>query len=82
MQKEDNKKANSSNLVLNSEIKDSGAKVIFGDKTLCSEFLREYVKLPFCEDIQPEDIIDVSERYVPLLGEERNGDFIKRVNVK
>ena len=36
--------------------KDSGAKVIFGDKTLCSEFLREYVKLPYCEDIQPEDI--------------------------
>lgn len=82
MQKEDNEKTNSSNLVLNPEIKDSGAKVIFGDKTLCSEFLREYVKLPYCENIQPEDIIDVSERYVPFFGEERNGDVIKRVNIK
>lgn len=82
MRKEENKKVNSSNLLLNSEIKDSGSKVIFGDKTLCSEFLREYVKLPYCADIKPEDIVDVSERYVPLFGEERNGDVIKRINLK
>lgn len=68
--------------ILNGEPKDSGAKVIFGDRTLCSEFLRDYVKLPYCGNVQPEDIVDVSERYVPLFGEERNGDVVKRVNVK
>lgn len=68
--------------ILNTELKDSGAKVIFDDKTLCSEFLRDYVRLPYCENVRPEDIIDVSERYVPLFGEERDGDVVKRINIE
>ncbi len=50
----------------NRKVKDSSAKVIFGDPTLCSQFLRGYVDIPLLKNVRPEDIEDVSERYVHM----------------
>ena len=68
--------------IINSRVRDSGGKVIFGDNTLCSQFLRDYIPLPYLKDVQPEDIEDVSERFVPLFAEERNADRVKKVNIR
>lgn len=68
--------------IINSQVKDSGGKIIFGDNTLCSQFLRDYIPLPYLKDVQPEDIEDVSERFVPLFAEERNADRVKKVNIR
>lgn len=57
----------------------AGSKVIFDDHTLCSQFLRDYVNLPYLKDVRPEDIEDVSEQYVTMFAEERNSDRVKRV---
>ncbi len=73
---------NETEVVINSQVKDSGGKIIFGDNTLCSQFLRDYIPLPYLKDVQPEDIEDVSERFVPLFAEERNADRVKKVNVR
>ncbi len=40
--------------------------MIFGDKILSCQFFRDYADLEILRNIQPEDIEDVSERYVPL----------------
>ena len=37
------KVAEPKDIVLNSQVRDSGGKVIFDDHTLCSQFLRDYV---------------------------------------
>lgn len=49
---------------------------------MCSQFLRDYVPLPYLKDVQPEDIEDVSERFVSLFAEERNADRVKKVNIR
>ena len=69
-------------IVSNSKISDSSSKIIFEDNILCSQFLRDYIELPYFKDIQPEDIEDVSEQYVPLFAEERNADRVKKVSIR
>ena len=54
---------------------------MFDDSILCAQFLNDYVKGLEHIEIRPEDIEDVSERYVPLVGEERNSDIVKRINI-
>lgn len=44
--------------------------------------MRDYIPLPYLKDVQPEDIEDVSDRFVPLFAEERNADRVKRVNIR
>ncbi len=67
---------------LNSALADSSSKIIFDDKILCSQFLRDYIDLPYLRDVQPDDIEDVSEQFVSLFSEERNADRVKRVNIR
>ncbi|MBQ9142008.1 MAG: hypothetical protein IJX63_09490 [Lachnospiraceae bacterium] len=71
-----------SNVLLNSQVRDSGSKVIFDEPVLCAQFIRDYVDLPYMKEVRPEDIEDVSSQFVPLFAEERNADRVKRVNIK
>ncbi len=66
----------------NRKVKDSSAKVIFGDPTLCAQFLKGYVDIPLLKNVRPEDIEDVSERYVHMFTEERGSDVVKRVHIQ
>ena len=81
MQQEVNEVQNK-DIILNSEVRDSGGKLIFGDNELCSQFLRNYIDLPGMKDVTSADIEDVSEQFVPLFAEERNADRVKRVQLK
>ena len=65
----------------NPNLRDSSSKLIFGDTILCSQFLRDYADMEILRNIQPEDLEDVSERYVPLSSTERESDTVKRVNI-
>ena len=65
----------------NSKYRDSSNKIIFEDPTLCAQFLRGYLNIPLLKDVQPEDIEDVTSRYVHLFTEERNSDVVKRVHI-
>lgn len=53
-------------VVKNAKVKDNGAKLIFDDPILCAEFLRGYVDIDLLKDVQPEDIEDISERFLPM----------------
>lgn len=65
----------------NPKLRDSSSKLIFSDNILSSQFLRDYADLEILRYIQPEDIEDVSERYVPLYSTERESDTVKKVNI-
>ncbi len=62
-------------------LRDSSSKIIFADNILSSQFLRDYADVEILRHIRPEDIEDVSERYVPLYSAERNSDTVKRVDI-
>ena len=66
----------------NTKLRDSSSKIIFEDPILCAQFLRGYLDIPLLKDVQPEDIEDVTERYVHLFTGERNSDIVKRVRLK
>ena len=66
----------------NSTPKDSSAKKIFGDSTLCAQFLRDYVDIPMLKTVRPEDIEDVTTRYLPMFSNERDSDIVKRIHIK
>jgi len=68
-------------MVLNTQVRDSSSKTIFDNHILYSQFLRDYVDLPYLKDVRPEDIEDVSAQYVTLFAEERNSDRVKRVHI-
>ncbi|WP_408072047.1 Rpn family recombination-promoting nuclease/putative transposase [Butyrivibrio sp. JL13D10] len=65
----------------NSKLADSGAKLIFENPTLCSQLLRDYSGIELLKDIKPEDIEDITERFIPMFTEERDADVVKKVHV-
>lgn len=67
--------------IANSKPHDSSSKIIFGNAELCSQFLRNYMDIPILKNIRPEDIEDVTERYIPMFTEERNSDTVKRIKI-
>ena len=74
---------NENNTILNSKLPDSSSKLIFDEPILCAQFLRDYINgIPCLKDVRPEDIEDVSEKYVPLFAEERNSDRVKKIHIK
>ena len=63
----------------NTQLKDNTSKLIFSDAILCAQFMRDFLDIPILKNVKPEDIEDVSGRYVPLFTSEREADTVKRV---
>lgn len=67
--------------VKNTKIKDNGAKLIFDDPILCAEFLRGYVDIDLLKNVRPENIEDISERFLPMWQEGRDSDSVKKIHL-
>lgn len=68
-------------IIDNPQFHDSSSKLIFGDNILSCQFFRNYADMEILRNIQPEDIEDVSERYVPLYSTQRESDTVKKINI-
>lgn len=68
-------------IIQNPKLRDSSSKLLFADNILSSQFLRDYADMDILRNIRPEDLEDVSDRYVPLYSTERESDTVKRVNL-
>lgn len=66
----------------NSKPRDSSFKLIFDEPELFIEFLQNFIKIDLFDDLQPSDIEDVTERYIPLFQDEKASDTVKRINLK
>lgn len=77
--KDEKQKTNS---IGNTSPKDSSAKLIFDNHILCAQFLRDYVDVELLKDVQPEDIEDISERFLWLWQESRESDSVKKIHLK
>ncbi len=67
--------------IMNSKVEDNGARLIFENPTLCAQLLRDYSGINLLKDVKPEDITDVTERYIPMFTEERDADVVKQVKL-
>ncbi len=68
--------------VRNRRARDNGAKLIFEDPILCAQFLRGYTDIELLKNVQPEDIEDISERFLPMWQEGRDSDSVKKIRLK
>lgn len=68
-------------LINNPQLSDSSSKLIFGDNILSTQFFRDYADMEILRNIRPEDVEDVSNRYVPLFATERESDTVKRIDI-
>lgn len=73
VQKEE--QSQNTNNIRNTRIKDSGAKLIFDNPILCAQFLRGYTDVDILKNVRPEDIEDVSERFLWMWQENRDSDI-------
>lgn len=85
MQKEKQKAQEASDLtpgqIDNTQTADNGGKLIFENHILCSQLFRDYVDMKELKSVKPEDIEDVTERYIPMFTEQRDADIVKRVHL-
>lgn len=61
--------------------RDISSKKVLGNPLLCAQFLRDNLNTPLLKNVQPEDIEDISERYIPYLGTEFESDTVKRIRI-
>jgi hypothetical protein len=57
-------------------------KAILSEPELFADFIRSFIPIEILKDIKPSDIEDVSERLISLVSEQKDGDTIKRINLK
>ena len=62
--------------------RDVSFKLIFDEPELFVEFLRDYIPIGILKDVAPEDVEDLSERFLPLFQDSKDSDTVKRVNLK
>ena len=65
----------------NTETRDSGAKLMFGNPTLCAQFLRGYMDIDILKNVQEKDIENVTERFLPMFINEKDADIINRIHL-
>ena len=61
--------------------KDNIYKKIFGEPAIFVEFLNDYVPIDLLKGLNPSDIDDISERYLPLFSDNKDSDTVKRINL-
>ncbi|WP_024866213.1 Rpn family recombination-promoting nuclease/putative transposase [Butyrivibrio sp. FCS014] len=81
MQEETTEQIKERRQISNHNVADSGGKLIFENPTLCSQLLREYSGIEILKDVKPEDIEDVTERFIPMFTDEREADVVKKVHL-
>ena len=62
--------------------RDTSYKLIFDEPELFVEFLRDYIPIDILKEVTPEDIEDLSERFLPLFQDSKDSDTVKRINLK
>ncbi len=63
----------------NTHSRDINSKTVFRDRVLCAQFLRDNCEIAALKQVRPEDIEDISERYIPYLGKEFDSDSVKKI---
>ena len=65
----------------NTKLRDNASKMVFGDPVMCAQFLRGYSNIDLLKNVRPEDIEDVTERFLPLFQESKDSDTVKKIRI-
>ncbi len=66
---------------IKNEFGSTNSREIWKNELLCAQFLRGYTKVSLLENVQPEDIEDITEALRPFVGVEYEGDTVKQIQL-
>ena len=75
------RKSRKSETTMPHKIKDNIFKTVFQEPKLFVEFLENFIPIEILKNISPDNIDDISERYIPLFSENKDSDTVKRINL-
>jgi hypothetical protein len=64
------------------KVKDNSLKLILAEHELFVEFLRDFIDVDLLKGIAPEDVEDITERFLPLFDENKDSDTVKRIRLR
>jgi predicted transposase/invertase (TIGR01784 family) len=64
------------------KVKDNSLKLILDDHELFVEFLRDFIEVDLLKSVAPEDVEDITERFLPLFDENKDSDTVKRIRLR
>jgi len=64
------------------ETNDQGFKNVLGNRDLFALFLKDFVHIGILDNVRPEDIEDMTERYIAMGFGQRDSDTVKRINIE
>lgn len=68
------------------KVKDSSMKMVLGEPELFVQFLQGFIKeeslQAILKNITPDDIEDISDRFLNIFAEQKDGDIVKKINLK
>jgi len=63
------------------KVKDNIYKKIFAEPELFVEFLESFVPVDALKNLSPENVEDLSERYLPLFSDNKDSDTVKKISI-
>ena len=63
------------------KIKDNVYKLIFKEPEMFVQFLRNFIPIDILKNVNPDDILDLSERFLPLYSDNKDSDTIKKIRL-
>ena len=63
------------------KLKDNAYKLIFHEPEMFLEFLDCFISIDLLKHIKPEDIEDITERFLPLFTDNKDSDTVKRIRL-
>jgi len=67
--------------VVITKARDNGFKMLFSDNRLVVDFLRDFIRIDALKDVKPEDVEDVTKRFVSMFVEQKDADTVKIICV-
>lgn len=61
--------------------RDINSKTVFANSVLCAQFLWDNFDVSALKNIRPEDIEDITDRYIPYLGTEFDSDSVAKIRI-
>jgi len=63
------------------KVKDNSYKLIFAEPEMFVDFLKCFIPIEILKQIKPEDIEDITERYLPLFSDNKDSDTVKKIKL-
>jgi predicted transposase/invertase (TIGR01784 family) len=64
------------------KLKDNAYKLIFAEPEMFLDFLKNFIPIDILKKVKPQDIEDITERFLPLFSDNKDSDTIKKIRLE